>query len=183
MADYDRSKEPVTNLPPDHLTAKLQEARPQTGNLEGNRYPDQNKAAELKSQMIMLLTPPASGSFPLQISKDDLKKVGINLLYVAASAVITYLLQSVLPALHSDNVYVMMLIPTIAAGLQSAQKWLSDTRPADEQQRLPYKVYKQRIEGLKQQLKLATVDPHLSAPYGYGPPLKRNEIDPPKSGS
>jgi hypothetical protein len=91
---------------------------------------------------------PTEGSFPFKLSLDDIKKIAINAVFVAVSAVITYIVGDVIPSLQVDNIYVMAVLPLIAAGLQAVQKWLSDTRSVSDRIRLPYKQYL-KIQALK----------------------------------
>lgn len=120
------------------------------------------KQVELqRQQMSLLFRPPASGSFPFHISWDDVKKVLITLAYVAASAVVTYLLQVFIPGLHTDNPIVILLLPIVTGVLQTVDRWLRDTRPPEEQKVLPYRLYKERVRALaQQQVAGLNMDPH-----------------------
>lgn len=91
---------------------------------------------------------PSEGSFPFQFSWSDGKKVVINALLVAFSAILGYLITDVIPGLQTNNIYALALIPIVTAGLESLRRWLMDTRPKFEQRQLPYTQYL-RIRALK----------------------------------
>ncbi len=126
--------------------------------------PQPNVAAVLQRQQMLslLFTPPSSGSFPLSISWDDVKKALITFLFVGAGAIVTYILNVFLPGLHIDNPMVLWLMPFIVSALQTLERYLRDTRPLEEQQRLPYKTYKHQLKALALLEKEGVnIDPHL----------------------
>lgn len=92
---------------------------------------------------------PTEGSFPFQINWGDVKKVAWQVVLVAASAVVTYLLQMI-PSLHIDGTIGLILIPMITSMLQTLDAYLRDTRPKLAQRQLPYREYLRRKEALKQ---------------------------------
>lgn len=104
-----------------------------------------------QQRMQLLLMPPSSGSFPLSLSIDDVKKLGVTLLYVGLGAVVTYLLQTVIPGIHTDNAVVLLVLPIVTGVLQTLERYFRDTRPAEEQKVLPYRLYKERIRALAMQ--------------------------------
>lgn len=95
------------------------------------------------------------GSFPFQLTWPDIKKVLVDTGLVALAAAVTYLLQTVLPGVHTTNPVVMLLLPVVAAGLNTLLKFINDTRSPEEQRRLSLDDYKalppeqRRIERLK----------------------------------
>lgn len=109
--------------------------------------------ARKQAETAALFQLPSSGSFPFQISWDDVKRVAISVLYVAAAAVVTYLLNTVLPGVHTDNPMIVVLVTVITGVLQMVDAYLRDTRPAAEKMRLPYKAYKLQMKALKMQAK------------------------------
>lgn len=115
-----------------------------------------------QQRMQLLLAPPTSGSFPFSFSMDDAKKLGVTLLYVGLGAIVTYLLQTVIPGIHTDNAVVLLVLPIVTGVLQTLERYFRDTRPAEEQKILPYRLYKERIRALAMQEAAGVkVDPHL----------------------
>ncbi len=147
--------------PPDDPIPPV-ECKPCCTKTNEGRFPDSARVERQRIQAEAFFQAPVSGSFPFQISWDDVKRVGLNIAYVAASAAVTYALGTVLPGIRTENALGILALTIVTGALQAADAWLRDTRPAFEKQRLPYKVYKQTMRALKlEEARGVVVDPHL----------------------
>lgn len=82
------------------------------------------------------------GSFPFQFNWSDFLKVAKDVGLVAATAAVGYILNTVIPGISTDNLYVLAVLPFVTAILSGVLKYLTDTRDPVEKARLPYSEYK-----------------------------------------
>lgn len=114
---------------------------------------DVDRTSSVKDQLDALLVGPSEGSFPFQVSVDDLKKTAMTVLTVMIAAGLDYVLQTVIPSIHTSNPYVLLALPALTAAVEFARRYFSDTRPVAEKLRLPYKMYCEKLKSLKLQQK------------------------------
>jgi hypothetical protein len=82
------------------------------------------------------------GEFPFQFSADKIKKIVWASLLVAASAVITYFVNTVIPSLQAETSMQLMIVAVITSVLNAVLQWIRDNRSPEEIRALPYKQYK-----------------------------------------